>query len=111
VIGRTKADSIELEGAAMPPDSHVQRTTVQHDGHDLKIFRRNVPYGTVQEHGTLFIGFSADQARMHRMLEQMAGVGGPRDALTRYTTPLTGAYYFVPSVQSLRRFAPVESDD
>jgi putative iron-dependent peroxidase len=111
VIGRTKADSIEFEGAAMPDDSHVQRTTVQRDGHDLKIFRRNVPYGTVQEHGTLFIGFSADQARMHRMLEQMAGIGGPRDALTRYTTPLTGAYYFVPSIQALRRFAPVESDD
>ena len=111
VIGRTKPDSIELEGAAMPADSHVQRTTVQVDGHDLKIFRRNVPYGTVQEHGTLFIGFSADQKRMHAMLQQMAGIGGPRDALTRFTTPLTGAYYFVPSIQSLRRFAPPEAED
>jgi deferrochelatase/peroxidase EfeB len=25
-----------------------------------------------------------------------------RDALTRYTRPLTGAYYFVPSTESLR---------
>jgi porphyrinogen peroxidase len=34
----------------------------------------------------------------------MAGLGdGVRDALTRYTQPLTGAYYFVPSTQSLRR--------
>jgi putative iron-dependent peroxidase len=33
----------------------------------------------------------------------MAGVGGDRDALTRYTRPLTGAYYFVPSTESLRR--------
>jgi putative iron-dependent peroxidase len=28
--------------------------------------------------------------------------GGTRDSLTRYTRPLTGAYYFVPSTESLR---------
>jgi putative iron-dependent peroxidase len=33
----------------------------------------------------------------------MAGVrDGARDALTRYTHPLAGAYYFVPSTESLR---------
>jgi putative iron-dependent peroxidase len=105
VIGRTKPDSVELGDDAMPADSHVSRTKVVEGGVELPIFRRNVPYGTVSEHGTLFIGFSADQQRMHRMLEQMAGAdGGPRDALTRYSTPLTGAYYFVPSVQALRAF-------
>jgi len=111
VIGRTKPDSIEFDDARMPKDSHVSRTTVTIDGKEQKIFRRNVPYGTVSEHGTLFIGFSAEQARMHRMLEQMAGVDGPRDALTYYTEALTGAYYFVPSIQALRRFAPPEDDD
>ena len=36
------------------------------------------------------------------MLESMAGLkSGARDALTRYTSPLTGAYYFVPSTESL----------
>ncbi len=39
------------------------------------------------------------------MLERMAGIGGPRDALTRYTRPLTGAYYFVPSGTTLRRLS------
>jgi putative iron-dependent peroxidase len=112
VIGRTKPDSIEFDDEKMPPDSHVSRTKV-HDaaGEELKIFRRNVPYGTVTDHGTLFIGFSADQQRMHRMLEQMAGAdGGPRDALTRYTTPLTGAYYFIPAVQALANFSTPEED-
>lgn len=111
VIGRTKRESIELEGPGMPADSHVSRTTVEFGGHERKIFRRNVPYGTVSEHGTLFIGFSAQQQTMHRMLEQMAGIDGPRDALTRYTTPLTGAYYFVPSVQALRSFSPPDPAD
>lgn len=35
----------------------------------------------------------------------MAGAeDGIRDALTRYATPVSGAYYFVPSVEALRRF-------
>jgi porphyrinogen peroxidase len=63
-----------------------------------------MPYGDVQNHGTMFVGFSAEQKRLSRMLESMAGlVNGTRDALTKYTVPLTGSYYFVPSVESLRR--------
>jgi putative iron-dependent peroxidase len=68
------------------------------------IFRRNIPYGSVDDHGTMFVGFSADQQRLSRMLDSMAGlVTGTRDALTRFTQPLTGSYYFVPCVESLRR--------
>jgi porphyrinogen peroxidase len=55
----------------------------------------------------MFVGFSAEQKRLSDMLTRMAGLGdGPRDALTRYTRPLTGAYYFVPAADSLRRFIP-----
>jgi putative iron-dependent peroxidase len=100
VIGRTKLDSIELEHK--PADSHVARTDQDEFGN---IFRRNMPYGRVDDHGTMFVGFSADQQRLSRMLDSMAGlVTGTRDALTRFTQPLTGSYYFVPSVESLRRF-------
>ena len=99
IMGRTKPDSIELENK--PTDSHVARTDQDEFGH---IFRRNMPYGNVDDHGTMFVGFSADQKRLSRMLDSMAGVvNGTRDALTRFTEPLTGSYYFVPSVESLRR--------
>jgi porphyrinogen peroxidase len=99
VMGRTKLDSIELENK--PSDSHVARTDQDEFGN---IFRRNMPYGKVDDHGTVFVGFSADQKRLSRMLDSMAGlVTGARDALTRFTQPLTGSYYFVPSVESLRR--------
>jgi putative iron-dependent peroxidase len=111
IIGRTKADSIEFEGPKMAPDSHVSRTTFVVDGKELDIFRRNVPYGNVAEHGTVFIGFCAHQRPLQGMLEQMAGINGPRDALTSYTDALTGAYYFIPSVQALRRFCPPDDDD
>jgi putative iron-dependent peroxidase len=99
IMGRTKPDSIELENK--PSDSHVARTDQDEFGH---IFRRNMPYGKVDDHGTVFVGFSSDQKRLSRMLDSMAGlVSGTRDALTRFTQPLTGSYYFVPSVESLRR--------
>jgi len=99
VMGRAKLDSKELENK--PEDSHVARTDQDEFG---KIFRRNMPYGNIGDHGTMFVGFSAEQKRLSRMLESMAGlVNGTRDALTRYTEPLTGSYYFVPSVESLRR--------
>lgn len=63
-----------------------------------------MPYGTVMDHGTMFVGFSADQSRLSTMLESMAGLRtGVRDALTRYTTPITGAYYYVPSNEGLRQ--------
>ena len=99
IMGRTKPDSIELKN--MPSDSHVARTD---QGKFGNIFRRNMPYGNIEDHGTVFVGFSADQKRLSRMLRSMAGlVNGQRDALTRFTQPLTGSYYFVPSVESLRR--------
>ena len=99
VMGRRKLDSVELDDK--PADSHVASTDQDEHG---KIFRRNMPYGTVTDHGTMFVGFSADQRRLATMLESMAGLRtGARDALTRYTRPISGAYYFVPSTDSLRQ--------
>jgi putative iron-dependent peroxidase len=61
VIGRTKADSIELDENIQPAESHVARTAIEdQNGDDLEVFRRNVPYGTVTEHGTMFVGFTSD---------------------------------------------------
>jgi putative iron-dependent peroxidase len=107
VIGRRKADSVELEDK--PADSHVASTDQDRFG---KIFRRNTPYGSITDHGTMFVGFCAAQAPLSTMLESMAGLaGGARDALTYYTRALTGAYYFVPSTDALRALSgdPVQS--
>jgi porphyrinogen peroxidase len=111
VMGRTKPDSVEMDDETKPADSHVARTDLEVDGEERPIFRRNVAFGSVSRHGTAFVGFSCDQWRLEEMLRRMAGVGdGVRDALTRYTHPLTGAYYTVPSVDALARFAPPDED-
>jgi porphyrinogen peroxidase len=98
VMGRSKADSLEFEDKAS--DSHVASTDQDRFG---KIFRRNMPYGTVTDHGTMFVGFCSQQQPLAEMLRSMAGLDdGTRDALTRYTRALTGSYYFVPSTEALR---------
>ena len=61
MIGRRKADSVELEDK--PADSHVASTDQDDFG---KIFRRNMPYGTVTEHGTMFVGFCCGAAAAGR---------------------------------------------
>jgi putative iron-dependent peroxidase len=114
MIGRTKAESVELAEEVRPPSSHVGRCDHRpRHGGELKIFRRNTAYGTPSKHGTMFVGFSADRARLQLMLDRMAGlVDGVRDELTRVTTPETGGYYYVPSLEELASYASdVESED
>ena len=100
-IGRREADSAELDPP--PPTSHVARTDQEQFG---KIFRRNIAYGSVAQHGTIFVGFSADQRILAAMLESMVGDGsGPPDELISFTRALTGAYYVIPSADRLAALA------
>ena len=106
VIGRRKLGSVELD--PKPETSHVARTDQDQFG---KIFRRNIGYGTLTQHGTIFVGFSPDRQRLDAMLVSMtARGGGPRDRLTDFTRALTGAYYFVPSTEALATFAAAPTD-
>jgi len=100
IIGRRKADSAELD--PKPPASHIAVTDQDVFG---KIFRRNIAYGTLREHGTIFVGFCADQRILAAMLDSMVGRGdGPPDSLTGVTRAVTGAYYVIPSADSLAAF-------
>lgn len=103
VIGRTKADSIELEGDDRPESSHIGRVVIEREGEELEIFRRSLPFGTLREHGLFFVAFSADPDRFTQMLRRMFGADdGITDALTRFSRPVSGAYYFCPPLAALR---------
>ena len=104
IIGRTKPDSIELEGDDMPPDSHVSRTDVKIDGEAMKIWRRSVPFGSVREHGLYFLAFACHPERFQVQLDRMFGVSGDgvHDRLIEFSTPVTGSYWFAPSIDALR---------
>lgn len=99
VVGRTKEDSIELEGDEMPDNSHVSRTDVKLDGKAMKIYRRSAPYGNSQKHGLMFLCFAAEQRAIQIQLERMAGVteDGLSDRIMEFSKALTGSYWFIPS--------------
>jgi putative iron-dependent peroxidase len=100
IIGRRKADSTELD--PRPETSHVARTDQDRFG---RIFRRNIAYGSLTRHGTIFVGFCRDQTILRAMLESMIGAAGEvPDALTAVTRPVSGAYYVIPSADALAAF-------
>ncbi|MCC6225082.1 MAG: Dyp-type peroxidase [Microthrixaceae bacterium] len=102
VIGRTKLTDEELD--PRPATSHLGRVVVEdEEGEEMEIYRRSVPYGGVGEHGLFFLAFSSDPQRVRVMLERMFGQtdDGLADRLTEFSTPVSGANYFVPAVGSL----------
>lgn len=103
VIGRTKAESIELEGDAMPATSHVSRTDATVDGVKQKIFRRSLPWGGVAEQGLYFLAFACALSRFEIQLERMYGTAGDdlHDRVTEFSQALSGAYWFAPSGEEL----------
>ncbi len=105
VIGRTKPDSIELDD--VPAASHVGRVDIKEEGKGLKIVRHSLPYGTASgEHGLLFISYCHTLHNMKVMLESMYGVtDGKTDQMLRFTTAVTGAYFFAPSQEMFKQLS------
>jgi porphyrinogen peroxidase len=105
-IGRTKPDSIELDDK--PDTAHISRVVIEEDGEELEIYRRSVPYGRVEELGLYFIAFSAERSRFTKMLQRMFGLSGDgiHDRLIDFTTPVSGSFYFAPSLDALDGLLP-----
>lgn len=102
VIGRHKADNLELPDDVKPPDSHVALTTVEdEDGEEQRIVRQNMPFGRLgtAEFGTYFIGYSRTPAVTERMLRNMflGDPPGTTDRILDFSTAVTGGLFFVPS--------------
>jgi len=104
VIGRSKPSSVEMTGDALPPDAHIARVQINDEaGEEIPIYRRSVPYGTVAEHGLYFVAFAADRTRFDRMLGRMFVTDADRvhDHLMDFSRPVTGSFYFAPSLTCL----------
>jgi len=108
LFGRTKAQSIRLDKQV--PTSHLSHVELRQgetaDSAKPKrdeMVRRSTPYalhdGTV---GLYFLGFCRTQAPLRERMEAIYGLTGqPRDALTDYSTPASGSFYFAPSEEVL----------
>jgi porphyrinogen peroxidase len=107
-FGRTKADSTRLD--VQVPTSHLSHVELREGAtaDDTKpkrgeMVRRSTPYafhdGTI---GLYFMGFCREQAPMRERMEAIYGHNGhARDALTDYSTPASGSFYFAPSSETL----------
>ena len=106
VFGRSKDFSVELDDK--PPTAHISRVVIEEDGEELEIYRRSVPYGRVGELGLYFVAFSADPSRFTKMLARMFGTSGDglHDHLTDFTHPVSGSWYFAPSLDALDGILP-----
>ena len=97
-----------MTGDALPPDAHIARAQIEDEqGEELPIYRRSVPYGTVAEHGLYFVAFSADRGRFDRMLARMFGTDTDHlhDHLMDFSRPVSGSFYFAPSLTTLAELA------
>ncbi|WP_019556830.1 Dyp-type peroxidase [Thiomicrorhabdus arctica] len=104
IIGRTKDENLELEGNAMPDDSHISRTDLDMDGVAMKMYRRSAPFGTVQEKGLLFLAFACELKRFTSQLESMYGLTEDKkiDQLINYSKAVSGSYWFAPAIDDLQ---------
>ncbi|MEY2570318.1 MAG: porphyrinogen peroxidase [Acidimicrobiaceae bacterium] len=113
VFGRTKPDSIEMADDVKPPTAHIARVVIQDDqGEEIEIFRRSAPYGSVRELGLYFVAFAREPRRFTTMLQRMFGQtdDGLHDRLTDFTKPVSGAFYFAPSLAALAKLGKGQTD-
>ncbi|MDR9890795.1 Dyp-type peroxidase [Pseudenterobacter timonensis] len=103
IIGRTKQDNEEIDGDLRPATSHLSRVDLKEEGKGLKIVRQSLPYGTASGvHGLYFCAYCARLYNIEQQLLSMFGdTDGKRDGMLRFTRPVTGGYYFAPSVERL----------
>jgi putative iron-dependent peroxidase len=106
VIGRYKANDIEMADEVKPANSHIALANV---GDDLKIVRDNMPFGNMStnEMGTYFIAYASTFGTVQMMLNNMF-IGSPAgnyDRILDFSTSKTGTLFFVPTFDMLDEFA------
>jgi porphyrinogen peroxidase len=106
IMGRTKADNIELDDAAAgQQQAHKSLATIEDDDGEHDILRDNMPFGSpgAGEFGTYFIGYSRRLWVIERMLQRMflGDPPGTPDRLLDFSTARTGGVFFVPPAAAL----------
>jgi porphyrinogen peroxidase len=103
IIGRTKRGSVELSKAKKPKTAHISRVVIERDGTELQILRQSYPWGTVREAGLYFAAYTKSLDVFDLMLARMMGTTGDglHDRLMEFSRAVTGATFFVPSLETL----------
>jgi porphyrinogen peroxidase len=104
IVGRTKGDSQELPADQKPESSHIARAELREGEHEFKIVRHSLPYGTASgDSGLLFLAYAKDPGIFERQLQRMLGAAGDgeHDRLMEFSHAVSGAFFFMPSLEKL----------
>lgn len=94
-IGRRKCDNQELEDA--PASAHVKRTAQESFEPEAFVLRRSMPWARDDDSGLMFSAFGHSFDAFEAQLRRMVGAeDGIRDALFRFSTPVSGSYFWCP---------------
>lgn len=109
IIGRKKADNVELDDAETGQKSHKTLSTIVVDGVEHDILRDNMPFGSpgASAFGTYFIGYSRRLWVIEKMLERMF-IGDPPglyDRILDFSQAVMGCTFFAPSADFLSGLA------
>ncbi|EGG13838.1 Dyp-type peroxidase family protein [Cavenderia fasciculata] len=102
-FGRTKEKSVELPLDKRNPGAHVTKTDLGD-----KVVRQSLPYGkaTTGEVGLYFLSYAKHLSFHADQLKSMfGGVDGTFDQILNFTKPVTGSYWFAPSLNQLNQLA------
>ncbi|QLG89023.1 Dyp-type peroxidase [Chitinibacter bivalviorum] len=108
VIGRTKESDEELSDEDKPLTAHISRVVIEDEGQELQILRQSLPYGSPSgDKGLYFTSYCKTPDIFERMLARMIAptADGRVDHLLNFSRAVTGAAFFVPSVEALQGLA------
>ena len=100
-IGRSLINNEKL--LSLKPESHVKRTEQRSFSPAAILKRSSMPWSNGLEGGLMFTAFSNSFYPFEVQMKKMLGYDdGIVDALFKFSTPLTGAYFWVPAFKTGR---------
>jgi putative iron-dependent peroxidase len=99
IFGRTRDTNEEMDDA--PESAHIKRTEQESFDPHAFLLRRSMPWVHGQRQGLMFLAFTKRLEAFEVQLARMVGIeDGVTDGLFRYSTPISGSYYWCPPVAS-----------
>lgn len=96
-IGRHISNNEEYDA---PKSAHVKRSAQEDFEPEAFMIRRSMPWAMGMDGGLMFVAFGHSFDAFEAIMERMVGEDdGIVDGLFKFTTPITGAYYWCPPVK------------
>ena len=96
-IGRHISNNEEYDA---PKSAHFKRSAQEDFDPEAFMLRRSMPWAMGMDGGLMFVAFGHSFDAFEAIMERMIGEDdGIVDALFKFTTPITGAYYWCPPVK------------